>query len=227
MNLKKILPTVRAMCFMLPLLILNLTYAVLDYFTSSNTTLVTSIDRSIPFVKEFAIPYVIWYPMVPLVFIYICVKDKRNYCRMIISFAFSLITCYIIFFFFQTTVPRPSVVGNDIYSYIIKLIYKVDNPYNCFPSIHVLVCTLMIEGIWKTRNKSNIIAAIVTVLGVAVMLSTVFIKQHVVLDGVSGILIASIMYFLANKIIRGNVLEFCRRLYVSTDFSRIYKAKSQ
>ncbi|MDD3223275.1 MAG: phosphatase PAP2 family protein [Clostridium sp.] len=227
MNLKKILPNVRAMCFMMPLLILNLTYAVLDYFTSSKLTLITSIDRSIPFVRQFVIPYVMWYPMVPLVFIYICVKDKENYCRMIISFAFSLITCYIIFFFFQTTVPRPAVTGNDVYSNLVKLIYSIDNPYNCFPSIHVMICALMIEGIWKTRNKSNVVAVIVTFIGISVMLSTVFIKQHVVLDGVSGIMVASIVYFLANKIIRGNVLGFCRRLYRSTDFSRMSKVKSQ
>lgn len=227
MNLKKILPNVRAMCFMMPLLVLNLTYAILDYFTSSKLTLVTSIDRSIPFVRQFVLAYVVWYPMVPLVFLYICVKDKENYCRMIISFAFSLIICYIIFFFFQTTVPRPVVTGNDLCSNLVKLIYSIDNPYNCFPSIHVMVCALMIEGIWKTRNKSNVVAVIVTVIGISVMLSTVFIKQHVFLDGVSGIMVASIVYFLANKIIRGNVLEFCRKLYKSTDFSRISKVKSQ
>jgi membrane-associated phospholipid phosphatase len=216
--MKKILNNVRAMSFMIPILLMNsIIYGMLDVYTNTNRNLVTSLDRSTPFVKQFIIPYVMWYIMVPLVFLYVCSKDKRTYCRMIISMAIGLIISYITFFFFQTTVPRPQLVGHDICTDIIRLVYSADRPINCFPSIHVMNCFLMIEGIWVTKNRSMKIAIATTVMSVLIILSTLFIKQHVIMDGVFGIIIASVTFAAANIFVRNEAIDFCKRVYMLTD----------
>jgi len=218
--MKKVLSNIRAMCFMLPILLLNLTYTVIDKYANTNKTLITSLDNSIPFVKQFVLAYIMWFALVPLVFLYVCIKDKRTYARMLVSMVCGLIISYITFFFFQTTVPRPDLYGNDIFTYIIRIIYNTDRPYNCFPSIHVMNCVLMIQGIWAAKGKNKSLAIIVTILNVLVILSTLFIKQHVVLDAVYGAILAIVMFRLTNIFMREKAMNFCRKIYRLTDIKK-------
>lgn len=218
--MKKVLPNIRAMCFMLPILLLNLTYSVIDKYANTDRTLITSLDNSIPFVKQFVLAYIMWFALVPLVFFYVCVKDKKIFARMLVSMACGLIISYITFFFFQTTVPRPDLHGNDIFTYIIRIIYNTDRPYNCFPSIHVMNCVLMIQGIWAAKGKNKTLAIIVTILNVLVILSTLFIKQHVVLDAVYGGILAIVMFRLTNIFMREKVMNLCRKIYRLTDINK-------
>lgn len=188
-------------------------YASLSLFTRAHYSVVISLDNQIPFIKEFVIPYVMWFPVVPAVLMYICIKDKPTYFRLIISLIASLLVCYISFFFYQTTVPRPDIHGNDILTQIILHIYKIDRPVNCFPSIHVLICFLLIEGIWVCKDRKTIISIIVTIICTFIILSTVFIKQHVVLDGVFGIAIAAVTFILSNIFVKDSVTEGFKRVY--------------
>jgi membrane-associated phospholipid phosphatase len=73
----------------------------------------------------------------------------------------------------------------------------------------------MIEGIWKCKNRNIILSIVVTILNVVIILSTLFIKQHVILDGVYGIIIALITFGIANLVIRDKVAEFCKRPYIA------------
>lgn len=214
--MNKIRNNIPAFCFMLPILILNICYGLLNSSSRGVTSLAIGLDARIPFIKEFIIPYVIWYPLVPLVFMYICMKDKLTYCKLLVSLVMGLIIAYITFYFFQTTILRPTLVGSsDIFTAIISILYKVDRPFNCFPSIHVMTCFFMIEGIWKCKERNFATAILVTFLNIAIIFSTFFVKQHVVLDAVYGILIASVTFAAANLIIKGKVAELFKIVYTS------------
>lgn len=173
-------------------------------FTRAHYNVMIGLDNIIPFVKAFVIPYILWFPVVPTVLMYICIKDKLTFFRIVVSLAAGLIVCYIMFFFYQTTVPRPSLTGNDIFTLIIGIIYKIDKPINCFPSIHVLICFLLIEGIWTCKGKKTSISVIVTIINIFIILSTVFIKQHAVLDVVFGIIISTITFILSKIFVKEN-----------------------
>lgn len=213
--MNKIRNNISAFCFMLPILILNICYELLNSSARGTSSLVTNIDRSIPFIKEFVVPYVVWYPLVPLVFIYICIKDKLTYCKLLISLVCGLLISYMTFYFFQTTIARPILIGNDIFTNMLKLLYRIDNPFNCFPSIHVMTCFFMIEGIWKCKGRNIFISISVTILNIIIILSTLFIKQHVILDGVYGIIIASITFIIANLVIKDEIAELCKKPYMA------------
>lgn len=198
----------------MPVLIVHLMfYASLSFFTRAHYSVVINLDNSIPFVKEFVIPYVMWFPVVPSVLMYICIKDKSTYFRLIISLVASLLVCYISFFLYQTTVPRPDISGNDILTQLVLIIYKIDKPVNCFPSIHVLICVLLIEGMWTCKGKKTILSIIVTIICTLIILSTVFIKQHVVLDGVFGIAIAVITFILSNIFVKEKATDGFKKVY--------------
>ena len=212
--MNKLRNNISAFCFMLPILVLNICYGLLNSSSRGVTSLTTSLDRSIPFIKQFIVPYVLWYPLVPLVFMYICIRDKLTYCKLLVSLVCGLLISYLTFYFFQTTISRPILIGNDIFTIILKMLYKIDNPFNCFPSIHIMTCFLMIEGIWKCKEKNIVINVLVTIINVAIIISTFFIKQHVVLDGVYGIIIASITFLAVNVFIKDKVAELFKKPYL-------------
>lgn len=97
----------------------------------------------------------------------------------------TLILCYVVafitYYFFQTTVPRPLVSGDDLFSRLILFTYNSDEPYNCFPSIHVITAYLAVKGINATKTRKSIKIP-VNILGFLIIISTQFVKQHVIMD---------------------------------------------
>lgn len=179
--------------------LINIFYTFLNNNTRGIYQLITTIDINIPFVKEFIIPYILWYPFIILSLLYICLKDLKVYYKTLITLNLCLLSCYLIYYFFQTTVPRPYIYGNDIFSYLTLLIYKFDKPFNCFPSIHVVTSYLMIKGM-NSINCSKRVKLTTIFMSIFIIISTLFVKQHVIMDVISAILLGDIMFDFISKL---------------------------
>ncbi|KAJ53835.1 membrane-associated phospholipid phosphatase [Clostridium tetanomorphum] len=179
--------------------IINIFYGLLNNSERGSFSLVTEIDKNIPFMKEFIIPYIMWYPYIFIIFLYLCLKNLNTYYRTLISLNIGLIICYITYFLFQTTVPRPHLYGNDIFIQLTKLIYRFDKPFNCFPSIHVLTCYLMIKGINFQSNCNKFTKLFVYITSITIIISTLFVKQHVIMDLISAIALAELIFHIVGK----------------------------
>ncbi|WP_251861186.1 phosphatase PAP2 family protein [Clostridium sp. Marseille-Q2269] len=179
--------------------IVNVFYGILNNSNRGVYSLVTNFDKSMPFLPEFSVPYMSWYPFVIICLIYMCFKNRNLYYKALFSIIISLIISYIVFFFFQTTVPRAEILGNDVFSNIVKFIYRTDSPYNCFPSIHVvttyIIMRFMLNKEIKNRRTTN---NIVIILGILIILSTQLIKQHVLLDIIFAIILGEGIYNMIN-----------------------------
>lgn len=172
---------------------LGMIYAAVNQVGDKVWQLVTPLDRAIPFVKWFAVPYSVW-----IIYIYICVlfffiKDVRTYYRAIATYTLCALLCYFVYSFFQTTVPRPHLSGSDPLTQLIAYIYHRDRPFNCFPSIHCfssyMVFRILAGSSFKTRRS-------LTLVGIGsglIILSTQFIKQHVLLDLVAAIALVELV----------------------------------
>lgn len=125
---------------------------------------------------------------------YFCYKDKETYYKATVCIIIGFIISYITYFFFQTTVPRPILVGNDLFIRILRFVYDTDKPYNCFPSIHALTCYLMIKSISNSPIRNTFNKLIIIVTSLLIIVSTLFIKQHVILDLVVAIFIGEIIF---------------------------------
>lgn len=202
-----------ALSFLISIPILNIVYMLLNNSKRGVYNLVTDIDKAIPFVSIFIIPYALWYVFIILTFIYLCIKDRDIYYKTLISYDLGMIVCYIIYFMFQTTVPRPEVIGSDIFSRMVMIIYKNDQPFNCFPSIHVLSCYLMIKAINTSKAGNWINRLIIFCIASTIILSTLFIKQHVVLDVFGAMFIGGIIFKLVKRIELERVLAWIRKQY--------------
>jgi len=146
-----------------------------------------SFDQATPFIKYFALPYGVW-----IFFIYVCIvyfffKDRKSYYRSLLLYTVSALSCYVIYLMFQTTVPRPTVTGNDPFSLIVKYIYHRDQPFNCFPSIHCFSSYMVMRLIWTSPARNRVNVVLISAMSLTIIASTLFIKQHVVADVVAAI----------------------------------------
>jgi membrane-associated phospholipid phosphatase len=186
--------------FMIIFLIMGSLYPTFNTDIRGSYSLVTALDNAVPFVKEFIIPYIAWYPFIFLGLLYFCFKDRDIYYKVLISLTIGVIISYGIYFTFQTTVPRPELVGDDFFTKLISVIYKRDKPFNCLPSLHVLETYLMIKGIQFSSAKNRLNSFIITFIGSLIIISTQLIKQHILLDLVSSIILAELIFKLVYKL---------------------------
>ncbi|MBW9156332.1 phosphatase PAP2 family protein [Clostridium tagluense] len=172
---------------LLPLLLIgSIPFSNLFYWTLNNTQrgvydLTTDLDRFLPLIKVFIIPYMTLWFFLAFCFVYLCFKNRKVYYKIMITLILCYVVAFITFYFFQTTVTRPIVTGEDIFSKLILFTYSSDMPYNCFPSIHVITTYLAVKGINLT-NANKRIKFPVNVVGFLIIISTQFIKQHVIMD---------------------------------------------
>jgi len=189
----------RPLLWILLIPLLNICYIVLNHEGARVYNLMTELDAQIPFVPAFIIPYLSWYPFIIMMLIVILANSRRTYYRTLIALCLGLITSYIIYYFYQTTVPRPSITGQGILYSLVRFTYITDNPFNCFPSIHVLTTYLVWKGALKCSGLSIFMRSFVSFMSVAIVLSTLFVKQHYLLDIAAAIFIAEVLFFMTGK----------------------------
>ncbi|WP_217597437.1 phosphatase PAP2 family protein [Cohnella sp. GbtcB17] len=178
--------------------VLGMIYAAVNRGGGRVWHLVTPLDQAVPFVTWFAIPYSVW-----IVYIYVCVlyffvKDVRTFYRAIATYTICALVCYFVYSVFQTTVPRPELVGHDPLTRMVAYIYHRDQPFNCFPSIHCfssyMVFRILASSTFKTRRSLSLIG----IGSGLIILSTQFIKQHVLLDVVAAIALVELTLLAVN-----------------------------
>lgn len=192
--MKKIISTQGPLLYLLSIPFLHIFYEVLNNYHTKATNIAISIDHQIPFVPEFIIPYIGWYFFMFFYLIYFFQKDRKLYYQSLISINIGMIISYIIYFFFQTTFPRPVIEGNDFFTNLVRFIYTNDQPYNCFPSIHVLTTFVIMYAMFKSDINSYAHRSIIYIFGSLIILSTVFVKQHSILDGIASIFLVHYIY---------------------------------
>ncbi|WP_237691087.1 phosphatase PAP2 family protein [Paenibacillus caui] len=169
--------------------VLGSIYALVNHPTKRVYSLVTEVDRAIPFIKFFALPYGVWIFYIYACLVYFFFRDRTSYYRSLLLYTVCALTCYAIYTVFQTTVPRPEVTGNDVFSQLVRFIYHRDQPYNCFPSIHVFSSYMVMRMILTSPARNRWNASLISTMSLLIIVSTLFMKQHVILDAISGIAI--------------------------------------
>lgn len=165
------------------------------------TSVYLPLDDLIPFFEWFYIPYVLWYPFMGVVGLYLALKDGNGFKRYMTYIGVSFFTAIALFAIFPTGQdlrPDLSTLGREnILTRAIAALYEVDTNTNVCPSLHVVGSMAAVFGIFHNRQLRRPWLAISgVVLAVLICLSTVFIKQHSVVDVFVGILYGFVMYAL-------------------------------
>lgn len=161
----------------------------------------STLDNAIPYIPHFIWIYVFWYFMLFAVPYYIASKNTNSLYKYITTYIITTIISGIIFVSFPNSVIRADIQDTDIANKLVNLIYTLDTPaINCLPSIHCLFSYLFILAVFDTKkDSSTVMKVIITVLSILVVLSTLFIKQHVVYDAIASLVLAIIVWIIVDK----------------------------
>ncbi|MCR5093609.1 MAG: phosphatase PAP2 family protein [Lachnospiraceae bacterium] len=159
----------------------------------------TKLDDRIPFRESFVIPYYSWFFYVGFTLTFLLLlRRSQDYYRAIIFMGIGM-TFFLIFSTFVPTMQtlRPETMPRDnIYTHLVDKMYRTDTPTNVFPSLHVfnsISCAIALLHA-KALEKHKWVRAGSVVLTAMIILSTMFIKQHSVLDVTGGIIMAVVLY---------------------------------
>lgn len=159
----------------------------------------TALDLKIPFLPEFLIIYFGCYLFWVVNYILIARQEREQVYRFFTGDFLSRCVCLAFYLLFPTTNTRPLLAGNGFWEQAAGILYTIDAPDNLLPSIHCLVswfCYLGIRGrkdipLWYQRFSMF--------FAILVFASTLFTKQHVVVDVVAGLLLAELCFYIGRK----------------------------
>lgn len=148
------------------------------------------LDDMIPFVEWFAVPYVLWFAAFPGGLLLYLLVDKQDFFDLCFVIFGGALVSFVIYFFWPTGLElRPTEVGNGLLCRLMQLIWLIDPPNNVCPSLHCSISAaiaLVTLGSAKMR-RHPLVSALIVLLMVLICLSTVFVKQHSVLDVAAGV----------------------------------------
>ena len=145
------------------------------------------IDAAIPLVPGWVFIYEFTFLFWAMGLIMIARQEKTLCYTLLGCLLTAEIICMAFFLLMPSYVPRPALEVDGLASWMLSMIYSMDEPTNCFPSMHCLLTYLVFRQSLCCDNvkpRLKVFAGLVTVL---VCLSTVFVKQHVVLDVIGGL----------------------------------------
>lgn len=177
--------------------IICLFYTFLNRTVTPDFYMHSVIDDYIPFVKIFIVPYVFWYFYIAIALIYFGLTSRANFIKLTLFMFSGMTICFLIYLVFPNGQNlRPIISDQDFCSRLIRHLYQIDKPTNVAPSIHVLNSIAVHISVIRSKKLQNkkwiqygsLISAIL------ISLSTVFIKQHSIVDGVYAVILSYILY---------------------------------
>lgn len=157
-----------------------------------------AIDDSIPFNEYFIIPYMLWFLYVAGAILYFMLTSKEDYykmcCFLFSGMTISLIICTL---FPNGTDFRPVLnPEKNLFTGMVAALYQTDTPTNVFPSIHVYNSIGTHIAIIKSKGlrKYRLLRIGSAILMISICLSTIFLKQHSVIDMLGSIIMAYLIY---------------------------------
>lgn len=162
------------------------------------------LDDIIPFCEYFVVPYLIWFLYLAAGILFFMFNSKKDYLRLVLFTFVGLLMCVLICLLFPTAINfRPESFERDnIFIRLVLFIYSIDTPTNVCPSMHCFAAIGINIAVFKSEffKKRYFLKALSAVIMLLICLSTVFIKQHSILDFFAAIGLSVIMYVFAYKI---------------------------
>lgn len=157
----------------------------------------TALDAAIPLRAEWIVIYyltfVFW-----LFSAMLLLSESRAYARrMVQGYLIAMLVSGVIFLAWPTTMTRPIPPDSGMFNVFLAQLYQMDSPVHLCPSLHVLITYFCIRAAMGSRIVPKWYLPVSWVFLVLVCLCILFVKQHVLADIPSAILVAEISVRLA------------------------------
>lgn len=122
------------------------------------------------------------------------VRDWRLGRRALQAYLAAMVVAYAGFVAYPTIAPRPDVVpGDGFAAWSLRVMYDIDPPHGCFPSLHVAYSFLAALVCWRMNRAVGAVSCIWAAL---IAVSTVYTKQHYVVDAIAGAVLGYGAYWI-------------------------------
>lgn len=158
------------------------------------------LDELIPLCPEWTIIYVatFFFWIAGLVMI---MRERKDKCfELFAALNISYVLCFVTFIAYPTTMPRPNLMVDGYASKLLSVLWSLDKPTNLFPSMHCLLSWLCFRASMRCKRTTLFYRILSFFAALLIFASTVFVKQHVVIDILGGIVYAEFSLFLGAKI---------------------------
>lgn len=162
----------------------------------------TVIDDHIPFCEYFIVPYLLWFPFLAVTLIYFIFfnKDKQEYYQYIKNLCMGMTIFLVVSYLYPNGHQlRPEFFAQDNWCIdLVKMLYATDTPTNILPSLHVFnsLAAYMAVSRCRSLDKCIWVKRGTLLLVLSIILSTMFLKQHSVVDVILGAAMAGMGYLL-------------------------------
>lgn len=156
------------------------------------------IDDMIPFFKYSVFAYCLWYIYLFVPLFVFGLKNKSDFVRLQGYIFAGMGFCVAFYAFYPNAINfRPEIVPVDFPTWLAHALFSVDSSNMVTPSMHVFDAVALHLGIVESslthgKKRLRILSFIVMLL---ICASTVFLKQHSIIDVFWGAILALILYF--------------------------------
>ena len=160
----------------------------------------TVFDDYIPFCEYFIVPYLLWFPYQILTVLYFIFrnKNKKEYYQLIFNMMMGMTVFLIVSYAYPNVLHlrRSEFPRANVFTDMVRWLYRTDTPTNVLPSIHVfnsLAVHMSLTNCEALRDHKGVRYGSL-ILTLLIIMSTMFLKQHSVIDVCCGATLALFGY---------------------------------
>lgn len=142
-------------------------------------------DDMIPFCEYFLIPYLFWFVFLVGIHIYTLLFDVNSFYKLMQFIVITYSAALLIFILFPNCQElRPAAFPRDnLFTRILRDFYQFATNTNVCPSLHVIGSVAVMLAAWNSKHFSTPgWRAVFCTIALLISVSTVFLKQHSLLD---------------------------------------------
>ena len=187
-------------------------FAIQLFISQSQFDLILDIDKEIPFIPEFVWVYHSLYFQIFLVMVFL-VKEEHLFFKTFWACIFSSVLLLTFYLLLPSFYPRYQIDLANMSAQVVNFTRMLDGANNTFPSGHVVFSWLMFITMLKSKLTEGRLGLVFLFMlwASGISLSTLVIKQHYIVDVVSGCLLAFMVYHLIERF---NVPQALSHLFI-------------
>ena len=211
-NVSQIIP------FLLYLVFYMIWFSILERLPRTRFfDLSSELDTYIPFIVEFIIPYLSWFLFQAVWVVFVFFVDRKTYEQLTTMLMIGMTVFLVVSTFLPTKISlRPYYIeSRGICAFLVRRLWAVDTPTNVWPSIHVFNTTALMMTLFTSQHpllRKNAVRIPVVFWCGMIVLSTMFLKQHSVVDVSCGILMIIAVQMFVDKLFDTRENSLAQRL---------------
>lgn len=158
---------------------------------------ISPFDAKIPFCEYFVFPYYFWFVFLVGIHLYTLLFDIPAFKKLMYFIMITYTVTSIIYIFYPTMQElRPTEFERDNFCIdIVKALYAFDTNTNVCPSLHVIGSFAVYFTTLYCKPMRNLpCQTVLLIITLLISVSTVFLKQHSVIDIAAALLLCAIAF---------------------------------